>query len=45
TLFHAPTTPEIAHDASAAHMEEILETLPSVGQVSGVNKTHGESHT
>lgn len=34
TLFHAPTTPEIAHDASAADVEEILETLPTLGQVS-----------
>lgn len=33
TLYHAPTTPEIAYDASAADMEELLETLPSLGQV------------
>lgn len=33
TLYHAPTTPEIDHDASAAEMEELLETLPSLGQV------------
>lgn len=33
TMYHAPTTPEIAHDASAADMEELLETLPSLGQV------------
>lgn len=33
TLYHAPTTPEIAHDASAADVEELLETLPSLGQV------------
>ena len=32
-MYHAPTTPEIAHDASAADMEELLETLPSLGQV------------
>lgn len=35
TMFHAPTTPEIAHDASAADVEEILETLSSLGQVNG----------
>ncbi|CAM9176754.1 unnamed protein product, partial [Laminaria digitata] len=33
TLFHAMTTPEIAHDASAAEVKELLETLPSLGQV------------
>lgn len=32
-LHHAPTTPEIAHDASASDMEELLEILPSIGQV------------
>lgn len=32
-LYHAPTTPEIAHDASAADVEDILETLPTLGQV------------
>lgn len=33
TLYHAPTTPQIAHDASASDVEERLETLPSLGQV------------
>lgn len=33
SLYHAPTTPEIAHDASASDVEAILETLPSLGQV------------
>lgn len=33
TIFHAPTTPEIAHDASASDVEELLEMLPSLGQV------------
>lgn len=33
TLFHAPTTPGIAHDASAGDVEELLEMLPSLGQV------------
>lgn len=32
-LYHAPTTPEIAHDASAADVKDILETLPTLGQV------------
>lgn len=32
-LYHAPTTPEIAYDASASDVEDILETLPSLGQV------------
>lgn len=29
------TTPEIAHDASAAEVKDLLETLPSLGQVLG----------
>lgn len=34
TVYHAATTPMIAHDASASDVEELLETLPSLGQVS-----------
>ncbi|CAM9165015.1 unnamed protein product, partial [Choristocarpus tenellus] len=33
-VFQAPTTPEIAHDTFATDMEVLLETLPSIGQVS-----------
>lgn len=32
-LYHATTTVEIAHDAAASVMKEVLETLPTVGQV------------
>ena len=39
-LFHAPTTPEIANDASAAYVEDILETLPSIGQVGCLQTFH-----
>lgn len=32
-VYHASTTPEIPHNASASDLEELLETLPTVGQV------------
>ena len=34
TIFQAPSTPNIHQNASASDVEELLETLPSLGKVS-----------
>lgn len=41
SLYHAPTTPEIAHDASAAEVEDLLGTLLSLGLVYCVLEQNG----